>query len=136
MTNTIHASCRCGAVRFQSTSGPVLQLVCHCADCRDASGDPQTNLVFFRARDSTLEGATVERCYTADSGHRTVRTLCAACGQMVTDRTEGFPKVVGVVAERLGPGFDFRPAHHVWTESRLPGTVLPQDLPCFAQGSA
>lgn len=136
MTDTsTTAACRCGTIRVRCGSAPVLQLVCHCSDCRAAAGTPFTNFVFFRARDTEVTGTPRRVAFTAASGHATVRELCPACGEMVLDRTDGFPKVVGVVAERLAAPFIFTPQHHVWAASRLPGVALPTDLPVYP-GSA
>ena len=52
MTSSWSASCRCGALRVQLASPAVLQLVCHCTDCRAVAGTPFSNFVFFRARDA------------------------------------------------------------------------------------
>lgn len=130
------AHCRCGGFRFESSSAPILQLVCHCAQCRSVSGLPFTRFVFFKVRDTQTSGAMRAVEFTADSGARTVREVCATCGEMLIDRTDGFPKVVGVVVDRFDPPIDFKPAHHVWAESRAPGTELPADVPVFERGSA
>ena len=133
------AHCRCGEFRFESSSAPILQLVCHCTQCREVSGRPYSNFSFFKVRDTQTHGAfrTVE--FAADSGARTVREVCAACGDMLIDRTEGYPKVVGVVHETLDPALPFTPLHHVWTDSRLPETTLPQageTLKLYPRGAA
>lgn len=129
------ARCRCGALRFDSLSAPILQLVCHCAHCREVSGRPFTRFSFFKLRDTQTHGAirTVE--FTADSGARTVRESCAACGEMLIDRTGSFPKVVGVVHECIDPPLPFEPMHHVWVDSRLPETPLPQAVKTYPKGA-
>jgi hypothetical protein len=134
----IQAHCRCGAFRFESSSAPILQLVCHCTQCREVSGQPFTSFSFFKVRDTQTQGEYRSVEFTADTGSRTVRELCASCGDMLIDRTDGFPKVVGVVHERIAPSLPFQPAHHVWTDSRLPDTVLPpasDSLKLFPRGA-
>lgn len=137
-TTPIRAHCRCGAFQFASTSAPILQLVCHCRQCREVSGQPYSNFSFFKVRDTQTTGEYRTVAFTADSGARTVREVCAACGDMLIDRTEGYPKIVGVVHECFDPAPPFRPAHHVWTDSRLPETVLPpatEALKLFPRGT-
>lgn len=134
---TLHAHCRCGAFRFESSGPPVMQLVCHCHQCREVSGRPFSNFSFFKVRDTQTSGEQRTVAFTADSGARTVRELCAACGDFLVDRTEGYPKIVGVVHEAIDPALPFQPTHHVWTESRLPDTVLPpasESLKLFERG--
>ena len=129
------AHCRCGAFRLESTSAPILQLVCHCTQCREVSGRAYSNFSFFKVRDTQTSGAHRTVAFTADSGSATVREVCAACGDMLIDRTEGFPKVVGVVHEAIHPAMPFAPLHHVWADSRLPDTILPSDVKVYAQGA-
>ena len=131
----IQAHCRCGAFRFESSSAPILQLVCHCTQCREVSGRPYSNFSFFKVRDTQTTGAHRTVAFTADSGSKTVREVCAACGDMLIDRTEGFPKVVGVVQEAINPALAFNPLHHVWADSRLAETVLPAGVAVYAQGA-
>ena len=135
MTQTWSARCRCGSLHLSCNSPPVLQLVCHCTDCREVSGAPFSNFVFFRSRDAQVSGEALRREFVADSGDATVRECCAQCGDMLVDRTAGFPKVVGVVAERLEPPFDFTPNHHVWTDSKVPGAEIPPGVPAYPRGA-
>lgn len=133
----MQARCRCGGFRWASSSGPVLQLVCHCTQCRAVSGLPSTRFSFFKVRDTQTEGAfrTVE--FVSAAGHRTVRELCAACGQLLIDRTEGYPKIVGVVHDAIDPPVPFAPAHHVWLADRVDGGEEPgPGVPGFAGGAA
>jgi hypothetical protein len=134
MSDTYSARCRCGSVQFSCSSPPVVQLVCHCTDCREVARTPFSNLVFFRARDAQVTGETVKREFSADSGSTTVRESCPQCGEMMFDRTSGFPKIIGVVAERLASPFAFAPTHHVWTDSKLPEVELPVGVKAYAQG--
>ena len=130
-----HAHCRCGAFRFESASPPILQLVCHCSQCREVSGRPFSNFSFFKVRDTQTSGAHRTVAFTAASGARTVREVCEACGDMLIDRTEGYPKIIGLVAERIAQPFTFEPQHHVWADSKLPGVVIPEGAKVFARGA-
>lgn len=135
MSETWSARCRCGALHARLASPPVLQLVCHCTDCRAVAGTPFSNFVFFRARDAEVTGESVRREFVADSGHATVRECCARCGDMVVDRTAGFPKVIGIVAERIEPPVAFSPHHHVWTDSKLPDVQIPPGVTAYPRGA-
>ena len=135
LPTSIGAHCRCGAFQLQSTSAPILQLVCHCTDCREVSGRAFSRFSFFKVRDTQTSGNFRTVVFTADSGAKTVREVCAACGDMLIDRTEGFPKVVGVVHECLDPAMPFAPTQHVWADSRAPETVLPEGVTVYAKGA-
>jgi hypothetical protein len=134
MSTPFIATCRCGGVRFQSPRAPILQLTCHCQQCREASGAPCTNFAFFKLADTELTGATKNQAYVADSGSNTLRASCAQCGDLMLDRTEGFPQIVGVVAERIQAPFEFNPRCHVWVENKLPEVVMPEAVRAFAKG--
>ena len=136
MSETWSARCGCGAFTAKMSSPPVLQLVCHCTDCRAVSGTPFSNFIFFRARDTETSGEAAKREFVADSGHATVRECCAHCGDMLIDRTAGFPKVVGVVVERIEGPFTFTPMHHVWTDSKLPGVEIPAEVTAYPRAAA
>lgn len=135
MADAWSARCGCGAFSVTVSSPPVLQLVCHCSDCREVAGTPFSNFVFFRSRDAQVQGEATRRSFVADSGHATVRECCARCGSMLIDRTEGFPKVVGVVAERIEGDFAFAPTHHVWTDSKRPEVTVPAGATAYPRGA-
>lgn len=128
------ARCSCGSFSLQAPNPPLLQLTCHCEQCRRASGQPSTNFAFFKRAEVQTTGATTVQPYTADSGAQTYRELCAACGQMVMDRTEGFPKIIGVVAECLQPPYVFQPRCHVWLQNKVSDPVLPEGVRAFERG--
>ena len=47
------------------------------------------------------------------------------------DRTQGFPQIIGVVAERIGPPFTFQPRCHVWLESKVVEPQLAEGVKGF-----
>jgi hypothetical protein len=136
MDDTIVASCTCGSFQFKSSRAPILQLTCHCQDCRDVAKQPSTNFAFFKLTAAEVQGATVLHHFVADSGAKTLRETCASCGDALLDRTEGFPKIVGVVAERIQPPFVFQARCHVWAASKTTDTNIPEGMQTFARSMA
>jgi hypothetical protein len=134
MTTPIVARCTCGSFQFQSTRAPILQLTCHCEHCRQVAKLPFTNFAFFKLAEAAMTGQTVSHSFTADSGSKTVRETCATCGDLVVDRTEGFPQLVGVVAERILPPFEFTPRCHVWSQSKAADVAIPDGVKAFDRG--
>ncbi len=134
MVTPVMARCTCGGLRFTSTREPILQLTCHCAQCRSVSKTSSTNFAFFKLADTEVSGQTVVHSFTADSGAKTMRETCAACGDMLLDRTEGFPKLIGVVADRIQPPYAFEPRCHVWVDSKLAGVAVPEGAEVFERG--
>lgn len=134
MTPTFTATCRCGSVQLSSTRAPILQLTCHCQQCRSASKTPFTNFAFFKRAEASVTGDTASQDFTADSGTRTFRDSCRSCGELMFDRTEGFPQIIGVVAERIQPPFTFQPRCHVWLDSKVVDPVIPEGVKGFERG--
>ena len=134
MTTTINANCACGGFTFKSSSAPLLQLTCHCQQCRDASKSPFTNLAFFKVAETSVSGDTSVHEFVADSGTKTLRETCTGCGEMVLDRTQAFPQIIGVVAERIGPPYEFQPRCHVWLESKVMEPTIPEGVKAFQRG--
>ena len=88
----------------------------------------------FKVAESEVSGPTTVRDFVADSGVKTVRESCSSCGALVLDRTEGFPQIVGIVAERIQPPYVFQPRCHVWLESKVAEVAIPEGVKAFARG--
>ena len=133
MADGFQARCECGAVLFESPKPPLMQLVCHCTDCQDALSAAHANAAFFGIDGAVVTGDLAAREFTAASGNRTTREACARCGSVMFDRSEGFPTLIGVMAERLASPFEFEPSCHVWTRSKRPGISIPDSLPSYSE---
>lgn len=115
----IKARCECGSVTFASAAEPVLQAICHCADCRSASGSPFLETVFFKKSGCVIEGSLKQKQFISADGNNTVREVCEACGSLMFDRSEGFPNMIGVSANFIEPPFSPSPQCHIWYSSRV-----------------
>jgi hypothetical protein len=69
--------CHCGAIRYETTAPPERNSICHCIDCRRASGAPLVAWALYAAKDvKVTKGAPKVR---ASSEHGR-RHFCAECG--------------------------------------------------------
>lgn len=134
MTDRIVAKCGCGAFEFKTDGQPILQLVCHCADCRSATGNDYSTIVFFDKADYEVAGDDELVGFTSDLGNNTLRRACAKCGDVMIDESTGFPTLIGVMAERILPPFTANPKIHVWTQSKLEHVKLPKNVKIFEKG--
>jgi hypothetical protein len=134
MTTPFIATCRCGSFTFESSRAPFLQLTCHCQQCRTASAAPFTNFAFFKLAEAKVSGASKVHAFVADSGSKTVREACASCGDVMVDRSEAFPQMIGIVADRLQAPYEFQPRCHVWLESKVADVAIPENMKTFARG--
>ena len=133
MVTPVEAKCTCGEFRFKSQGEPIIQLTCHCSQCRQVSKAPSSNFAFFKLAECEIQGKTVIHSFTADSGTKTLRESCATCGEMLLDRTEGYPQIIGVVADRIQPPYEFQARCHVWVESKCAEVTVPEGVKAFAR---
>lgn len=134
MTSSISAKCACGALRFQSTAAPVMQVICHCADCRAATGRSFCETAFFRTGHGAITGPQSVTSFVAASGARTERVACSRCRTVMFDTSDRFPDIIGVLAETIEPPFVAKPACHMWVSSKVASSDITDGLPQHAQG--
>ncbi|MFT7244541.1 MAG: hypothetical protein ACI82A_001898 [Candidatus Azotimanducaceae bacterium] len=123
--------CACGAIQFECNADPIFFFLCHCVDCRKATGSAYAPNVWF-SRDSvkiTKEpSAHLER---GISGKDTRHEFCADCGTpigMCTDATEG---IRGFRASTFDDLQGLKPIANVWVSTMLPWEKLDSSLPSF-----
>ncbi|MBL1421938.1 MAG: GFA family protein [Alphaproteobacteria bacterium] len=134
MNIEILASCECGKAQFKTTDKPILQLCCHCADCRQATGDDASTIVFFKLDKVQIGGDLQPMTYMSDLGNQTQRLTCEHCKQVMFDKSAGFPHMLGVIAQRIAKPFVAAPQMHVWTKSKLPNVEIPKQMKQFEKG--
>ncbi len=121
----ISAHCDCGEFSLAINGPPVVQLVCHCADCRAVSGLPYTEVVFFKASDCQTQGQTSSRTMKGASGHDKIYYSCAKCGTNLYGSVGVLNGACGVTANRLSP-FKFEAQAHIWTSEKDSGVSIPE----------
>ena len=127
------ASCECGELQVTCAEAPVVEMVCHCADCRDATGRDYSVTAFFRSSAVRIEGRTRSSTYVSAAGNSTTREACVKCDAMMLDKSSGFTKLTGVFANRILAPFAPEPSLHMWTRSRVEGVEVWPGLPEFAE---
>lgn len=68
--------CHCGAISYSVTGEPVYHAICHCTDCRRATGAPAVSWALFPRPAVTIEGSP--KTYASSENGR--RHFCEACG--------------------------------------------------------
>lgn len=134
MTSLISAACACGALQFRSSTPPVMQVICHCADCRVATGRPFCETAFFRQGPDAITGPQTAIPFVAASGASTERVACSQCRTIMFDTSERFPDIIGVIAETIAPPFVAEPACHMWVSSKAAAADIRDGLPQHAEG--
>ncbi|MBY2949282.1 GFA family protein [Rhizobium leguminosarum] len=126
------ARCACGAVRFGFDVDPVLVVLCHCLDCKKASGGEALCLLGVPEGDFTLSSGQPKAFrYTSASENGPDRNFCAGCGsRLFTSNLPSFPGLLFVTLASLDRPEGIRPAMEIFTSRRL-DWATPLDVPQF-----
>ena len=129
----ITGGCLCGGVRF-GYSGPLAGdlgqvTVCHCAQCRKASGYAAGVVPALAAGLTVTEGRELIREYESSPGK--MRGFCGTCGSPLYSRRTGQPDALRL---RLGtldnPPDGLKVQAHIYTAD-LPAWAEPDDAPRY-----
>ena len=121
MTKKYTAQCACGAVKFEFNVDPAFIAVCHCLDCKKASGGEAATFFGVPEDDFTLiSGKPKAFHYVAESGKGLDRNFCPDCGARVfTSNLESFPSTVFVTIGSLDQPDRIDPKLEMFTKRRL-----------------
>jgi hypothetical protein len=129
----IAGGCQCGAVRYEISAAPLQIYVCHCRECRRQSASAfGISAIFPRAALTVTQGETRTWTRPTDSGRVLDCAFCAACGSRLWHATPG-EDVVSIKGGSLDEPADLTGAIHIWTSRKLPGVVIPDDAPQYAE---
>lgn len=137
MSKKFTGQCACGAVKYGFDTDPTFIAICHCTDCRRASGGamaiipavPETDFTLFRGSPKSFH-------YNADSqtcaGEGLDRVFCPDCGsRLYTNNMKSMPGIVLVQVGTLDRPELIAPKLEMYTTSRL-NWVPPLNLPQFS----
>jgi predicted metal-dependent enzyme (double-stranded beta helix superfamily) len=111
-------SCACGALRFESSDEPVLQLRCYCTDCQKSTGSVMAPLAFFPSDAVTIvSGETRVYEKRNDSGYVVSKEFCPCCGTTVFHGSTSYPHLRGVPVGVLDDPTHFRPTTNIYVGS-------------------
>ena len=114
--------CLCGAVTYSADADPIIQAVCHCADCQRQTGNPFSVIVGVPRAAFNVEGSTLASFATIgeDHGGETQRNFCSACGSPLFSLSAAAPEFAFIKAGSLDDASWLAPAVEVWTRSAQP----------------
>ncbi len=125
-------SCLCGAIKYEINGEPVRTAVCHCDDCRKATGSSYATNFFFKEEDIVVtQGTPKEFQHKSDAGNTMTKQFCGNCGSQLFGLGTGSPGVKHVKAGTLDDVGDLKPAISVFTARKHPFTVLDPDIQQF-----
>ena len=126
------ARCACNAVNFEFDADPDFIALCHCLDCKKASGGEAAVWFGIPENDFTLTAGQVRAfSYVADSGKTLDRNVCPTCAaRLYTSNLQSFPGMVFVQLGSLDDPTGIEPKLEMFVKRRLPW-AKPLDLPQF-----
>ena len=133
MAKKYTAQCACGACKFEFDTDPTFIAICHCKDCKRASGGATAIFFGVAVDDFTLtSGKPKAFHYVAESGKGLDRNFCPECGARIfSTNLESFPGQVFVTLGSLDRPELIAPKLEMFTKRRLPWEK-PLDLPQFS----
>ena len=120
------AKCNCGALCVEVTGSPVVQLVCHCNDCREATQLPFIEAAFFKAEDCVAHGDSKSLEMKGSSGLDKAYVGCSNCGTALYARVEALNGACVIVTNHQST-FEFEAQSHIWTSEKVDDEEIPGD---------
>ncbi len=124
----LSGGCHCGAVRYQMPGAVGHHTLCHCTDCRKASGAPAVGWALVATDQIAITGET--RVYES-SGHGR-RHFCGRCGTGLFYTNEAiFPGQTDVQSATLDDPDALPLQAQIQTAERIGWMETVDDLPSF-----
>lgn len=118
--------CLCGKIRYEISGAAIGTTVCHCVDCRRASGAPLIGWMSV-ARSAFRFVAGTPKSYASSA--QVERCFCPECGTPLMYCNTAFADEVDVATGTLDEPDKALPDHHTWISQRLMWIGLADGLP-------
>jgi hypothetical protein len=110
VTRSYSGGCACGAIRFQTSSEPLVEIHCQCRDCQKRSGTGHGSYLTFPRRDEvTVTGQAKTWRVAGDNGNEKIHAFCPTCGTPVYLTFVAMPDPIAVHAGSLDDPGQFNP---------------------------
>lgn len=134
MSEAYRGGCACGAIRYTTTSTPVVESHCQCRECQRVSGTGHSSYLVFADRDAmTIDGQASIWRVAGDSGQEKSHAFCPDCGAPVYLTFSRMPDLVAVHAASLDDPGRFNPAMVTYTVRGHSWDTLDPALQAFAK---
>ena len=115
--------CQCAAIRFRLTAAPERVYCCHCTECRRQSASAfGISVIVPPGAVEVLRGEPKHWTRPTDSGGTMTCAFCPDCGSRLWHEAGGAVSVKGGALDATP-----EPERHIWTASKLPWVVIPED---------
>ena len=129
----MRGSCLCGQVRYSANAEPALVAVCHCKNCQKQSGTAFAVVIGIPKSAMSIQGRLKTYNDRGDSGQPVLRNFCPECGSPITSDVTVMPELIFIKAGTLDDTSWLDPKMHVYCDSALPWTPIPEGSQRFAR---
>jgi hypothetical protein len=126
----LNGSCLCGAVHYQVRDEFVYSLICHCSQCRRATGSAFKPFAGIERQKLALVGGAESILRYGDDTTHDVR--CAHCGSLLYSDI-GTGPYLHVTLGTLADEPSIRPTAHIFVGSKAAWDEITDGLPRFAE---
>lgn len=116
---TITGHCLCGAVSYEIDAEPMMAIMCHCEDCRRASGAAFSVNAVFPREALKVDESKLKTFETIgeDTQQKRERKFCPECGSNMMTLLAEMPDLVVIKAGTLDDTSLFEPTMELYTTS-------------------
>lgn len=130
----ITGGCRCGAARYTIALERMPRTyACHCTLCQRASGSSFAHQMPVPEAALSVTGALRTAVVASASGAVSTGYHCAACVGRLYSTNSRWPGTAIVRAGTVDGSEQLTPALHIFTSTKQPWIVLPEDVPAFEE---
>src|SRR6478672_1176950 len=131
MSAAREGGCSCGAVRYRLSAEPLFVNCCHCLNCQRQTGSAFViNALIESTHVEVTAGETVAVDVPRDDGSMQRVYRCPDC-QVAVFSEYTRPEIWFVRAGTLDEPARVAPDAHIYTRSKLPWVILPDEVPAF-----
>lgn len=125
----MEGGCHCGSVRYRVEGEPVYHAICHCSDCRRATGAPLVSWALYPNAQFQVTQGEAKAYASSEHAHR---HYCADCGTSLFYTNESmFPEMTDVQSATLDDPDAVPLGIHVQTAERIGWMKNAHELPQF-----
>ena len=127
----VKARCLCEGVRFTVSGSFGPAIICHCSQCRRATGSAFACNAPVSSQQVEFEaGQDLIREFESSPGE--YRAFCSRCGSPVYSRRVDRPRTYRLRLGLLDGDPGVRPGCHLWVDSKAPWYEISDSLPQFS----
>ncbi|TNE37132.1 MAG: GFA family protein [Alphaproteobacteria bacterium] len=127
----LKGGCACGAIEFECHADPVFFFLCHCVDCRKATGSVYAPNVWFYNEAVKITKEPAAHLEKSIAGDDVRHEFCPDCGTPIGMSTAANPKMRGFRASCFEDLQGLEPIASIWISTKLPWEKLDPSLPQF-----